>query len=150
MYNIRYMLPLKGPDSLAIEHEELHRSLAAIIKKGGKNGKLAQAVADLLHPHFTLEEELAMPLLGLLEPIFRGGKIPEAGEAIILGEKLEQSMEKMLGEHRKIVTALNKLERLEPKFARKLKLHAQNEEEVLYPAAIMVGRYLRSLSHSKS
>jgi hypothetical protein len=28
-------------------------------------------------------------------------------------------------------------------FAEKLKLHAKNEEEVLYPAAILVGEYLK-------
>jgi hypothetical protein len=28
-------------------------------------------------------------------------------------------------------------------FAEKLKVHAQTEEEVLYPAAILVGKYLK-------
>ena len=28
-------------------------------------------------------------------------------------------------------------------FAEKLRLHAQNEEEVLYPASILIGEYLR-------
>jgi hypothetical protein len=28
-------------------------------------------------------------------------------------------------------------------FTHKLKMHAQNEEEVLYPAAILVGEYLK-------
>lgn len=28
-------------------------------------------------------------------------------------------------------------------FAEKLKLHAKNEEDVLYPAAILVGEYLK-------
>jgi hypothetical protein len=28
-------------------------------------------------------------------------------------------------------------------FAEKLKLHAKNEEEVFYPAAILVGEYLK-------
>ena len=57
----------------------------------------------------------------------------------------------MLQEHRAIVGALeglvkaakaeNKLEYVH--FAEKLMLHAQNEEEVLYPAAILVGEYLK-------
>lgn len=53
----------------------------------------------------------------------------------------------MLQEHKAVVAALNNLvaaaeaenkpEHVE--FAKKLMLHAQTEEEVLYPAAILVG-----------
>jgi len=34
-------------------------------------------------------------------------------------------------------------------FADKLMLHAQNEEEVLYPAAILVGEYLKLRSNTQ-
>ena len=57
----------------------------------------------------------------------------------------------MLSEHREIVARLktltevalkeNKLDYVQ--FAEKLSLHAQTEEEVLYPAAILVGEYLK-------
>ena len=57
----------------------------------------------------------------------------------------------MLQEHKAVVAALNNLvaaaeaenkpEHVE--FAKKLMLHAQTEEEVLYPAAILVGEYLK-------
>ena len=57
----------------------------------------------------------------------------------------------MLAEHARIVEALGRLadaaEREDnqqvAQFAEKLKLHAQTEEQVLYPAAIVVGDYLR-------
>jgi hemerythrin superfamily protein len=57
----------------------------------------------------------------------------------------------MLQEHKAIVVALDNLktaakEENKPEhahFAVKLTLHAQNEEEVLYPAAILVGEYLK-------
>jgi hypothetical protein len=57
----------------------------------------------------------------------------------------------MLNEHKEIVTSLQKLTEVAIKenkleyvsFAEKLALHAQTEEEVLYPAAILVGEYLK-------
>jgi hypothetical protein len=56
----------------------------------------------------------------------------------------------MLAEHRRIVDALDKLRaaaraagRLEhERFAEALVLHAQTEEQVLYPAAILAGEFV--------
>jgi len=57
----------------------------------------------------------------------------------------------MLAEHRTIVAALERLveeaRRAERndivEFAAKLILHAQTEEQVMYPAALLVGRFVR-------
>jgi hypothetical protein len=61
-------------------------------------------------------------------------------------------MGRMLDEHKLIVAALRKLmqaateEKLQgyARFAQKLILHAQMEEEILYPAAVVVGLYLKT------
>jgi hypothetical protein len=58
----------------------------------------------------------------------------------------------MLEEHSRIKAALADLEKAaedqkQPElaeFARKLVLHARTEEEVLYPAAIILGEYLKA------
>jgi hypothetical protein len=47
------------PESLELEHEELHRQLVDAMKEGGKVGEAAKAVANVLHPHFEKEEEYA-------------------------------------------------------------------------------------------
>jgi hemerythrin-like domain-containing protein len=57
----------------------------------------------------------------------------------------------MIEEHNEIVAALNNLieiAKAENKthlvaFAEKLKLHAKTEEQVLYPTAILIGKYLK-------
>jgi hemerythrin superfamily protein len=57
----------------------------------------------------------------------------------------------MLNEHNAIVQALDELGRAAARerhpevsqFVAELKAHAQNEEQVLYPAAILVGEYLK-------
>ena len=64
-------------------------------------------------------------------------------------EKMKAELPQMLNEHKSIVLALDQLiqaARNENKpaaieFAEKLRLHAQTEEEILYPAAIVVGEY---------
>ena len=61
----------------------------------------------------------------------------------------------MLEEHKMIIEALHNLitaSRNENKsqyveFAEKLMLHAQTEEEVMYPAAILVGEYIKLKLH---
>jgi hypothetical protein len=45
-------MELKIPESLELEHEELHEQLYKGIQEGGKVAEAAKAVADLLHPHY--------------------------------------------------------------------------------------------------
>lgn len=144
-------MQFKIPKPLQAEHAELHEELAKAIAAGGKVSEAAKTVATLLHAHFEKEEEYALPPLGLLSELAQGRVTPEMKSAIAMADKLKADLPHMLQEHKEIVAALNKLivaakqeKKLEhARFAEKLILHAQNEEEVLYPAAIMVGEYLK-------
>ena len=144
-------MTLTSPASLKREHEELHAELVAATKAGGKTAIAAQAVALALHPHFVKEEEYAMPPLGLLT-LLAAGKIPPDGGAVIaMTDKLKQDLNHMLHEHKAIVVELHKLmeaAKSENKtvyvhLAEKIILHAQTEEEVLYPASMLIGEYLK-------
>lgn len=140
------------PKPLKAEHDELHAELVRATKAGGRTGDAAKTVAKLLHPHFVKEEEYALPPLALLAALSQG-KI-EAGMADVLQmtDRLKPELPTMLAEHKEIVAALAKLvdaAKAENKpdivhFADKLMLHAQTEEQVLYPAAILVGEVVRS------
>lgn len=144
-------MQFKIPEPLKNEHEELHKELEDAIKSGGSVGEAAKAVADLLHPHFVKEEEYAMPPLGLLRALAEGEVTPEMKDVIQLTDKLNAELPQMLEEHKAIVASLQNLKEVARKedrmeyvsFAEKLILHAKNEEEVLYPAAILVGKYLK-------
>lgn len=146
---------LSIPQPLAAEHHELHEELLKATNEAGEVGEAAKVVAELLHPHFVKEEEYALPLLGLLDPISKGDTIPEAQEAIAMSAKLKADLPQMLEEHRQIVAALGALKEAANEagqdeyihFADKLTLHAQTEEQVLYPAAILVGQYLKLTTH---
>ena len=144
-------MALTSPPSLKHEHEELHAELVSATKAGGKTGPAAQAVARALHPHFVKEEEYALPPLGLLTMLADGKLPPDRDAVITMTERLKKDLGHMLHEHKVIVIELHKLmeaAKSENKpeyvhFAEKLNLHAQTEEEVLYPAAILIGEYLK-------
>jgi hypothetical protein len=153
---------LKIPESLELEHEDLHEALYKGIKEGGKVGEAAKAVADILHPHSEKEEEYALPPLGLLSSLVpeeqeQGGKGESKitqdikNNVIIMTDKLKSDLPHMIEEHNEIVAALNNLIEIAEvenktelvQFAEKLKLHAKTEEQVLYPTAIFIGKYLK-------
>ena len=145
-------MDLKIPEPLKVEHEELHAELVALTKSPGKVGEAARNVATLLHPHFVKEEEYALPPLGLLATIARQGVTPEMRPVLTMTERLKKDLPEMLAEHQRVVGALEKLaaeSRVEKRpdaerFAQKLRVHAETEEHVLYPAAILVGEYVRA------
>ena len=142
---------LEVPSSIAAEHRELHEELRTAIASGGKTAAAAKIVEQRLKVHFEKEEEYALPQLGLLVPLAEGRVSPEMKRAIELSDRLKADMPKMLEEHKGIVEALNALKeaaKTENKkqaisFAEHLLAHAQNEEQVMYPAAILVGEYLK-------
>ncbi len=141
------------PASLRMEHEELHRELAAATKLPGPVGEAARAAAKVLHPHFVDEEAFALPPLGLLAPLAEGERISQAAPAIAMAARLKAELPRMLAEHQAIGAALQRLAEAARSagdeevlhLAEKIAAHAKTEEEVMYPAAILVGEYLKIL-----
>jgi hemerythrin superfamily protein len=139
------------PKPLKAEHDQLHEELVKATQADGKIGEAATAVARVLHPHFVKEEEYALPPLGLLQAVSRGEVLPEMRDAISMTDKLKAELPQMLSEHKAIVAALEALKAAAvaehdhdvAHFAEKLIVHARTEEEVMYPAAILVGEYLK-------
>jgi hypothetical protein len=142
---------MKIPASIRFEHESLHRELADVSLEAGKVGDAARSLAQLMHPHFLREDEYAMPPLGLLARLARNEVSPDMAEALPLVARLKEELPLMIEEHRAIKGALAQLESLAAEegkmeivdFAQRLALHARTEEEILYPAAILVGEVLK-------
>lgn len=139
------------PGSLALEHRELHGELVRIIDGGGKTGAAAKAVSKILHPHFLKEEEYALPPLGLLASVGKEKVSAKMEAVLVMTDKLKKDLPIMLKEHSAVIGGLKRLiaEAKREKrhdavhFAKKLMLHAKTEEEVLYPAAILIGEHLK-------
>ena len=139
------------PQPLQDEHEALHERLRQATEAAGEVGEAAKTVAHLMHPHFVKEDQVALPPLGLLVALARGETNAEMAEVLELTDRLEAELPQMLAEHRSIVDALNKLREAAKRagrddvvaFAEALVEHAQTEEAVMYPAAILVGQVVR-------
>lgn len=135
------------PEPLHIEHEELHTRLKKAVDEPGAVGEAAREVARRLHPHFVREEEFALPPLALLLRVAVGDLSPEMKDVLPMTRRLRAEHGQMLEEHRAIVRALEQLRAAaraagrseQEEFAEALILHAQTEEQVLYPAAMLVG-----------
>lgn len=141
---------MRIPISLRKEHEELLSMLERAMATPGEVGEAAQVVFDLLTPHFHREEEFALPQLGSLS-LSGEGKVERPERIIELTDQLREELPRMLEEHVQIAIALESLQAAaesagmeDPvKFADMLLLHAQMEEEVLYPASLLIGSYVK-------
>ena len=139
------------PESLKAEHEDLRADLEHAIRIGGRIGEAARALGSLLHAHFRKEEENVLLAVGLLHSVAQGKIAPAMHEVVAMADRLKLELPEMLDEHDQIRKALERLgkaatENGSPKvahFAADLLRHARMEEEVLYPAAIVLGEYLR-------
>lgn len=144
-------MKLEIPTALKAEHDHLHAELRGLVDAPGMVGNMAREVAKLLHPHFVKEEELALPPLGLLSRIARGDVTAAMRCVLALTERLAAEYPRMVEEHQAVVGALTRLAaaaRAEnrpdaERFAEALKQHAEVEEQVLYPAALLVGEFVR-------
>lgn len=140
------------PRPLKLEHDQLHDELRKATKEAGAIGEAARAVAKVMHPHFVKEEEYALPPLGLLPLLAKGQVTRDMAAVLAMTDRLKAELPEMLAEHKGIVAALRALADAAKRekrpeyvsFAEKLILHAQAEEEVSYPTAVLIGEYVRS------
>lgn len=141
---------LKTPQSLALEHRELHQTLERASREKGALGTAARELEKALSPHFRREEEIATPPLGLLPSLARGESTADMRSVLPLTQALERELPQMLSEHELIRAAVKRFRVAAEaagradyvRFSDGLAAHARQEEEILYPAAVLVGRYV--------
>jgi hypothetical protein len=142
------------PASMREEHDEIHHALERATVAPGKVGEAARALANILHPHFVREEQIALPPLGLLAPLARGEFTRAMLDVLPMTDSLRSELPHMLEEHaaiRAATTRLGEIARAEgnaqaEQLAGQLALHARSEEELFYPAALLVGDVVRARS----
>jgi len=131
------------------EHQEIWQLLIGVQNLSGKTGSVAEKLATGLKAHIEKEESLALPLLGILRDLING-KLSRASakRASLLQAKFEKEYPGMLHGHKELYKVLERLKKVGAeeghltavRFAEALEKHSQEEEEVLYPAAILAGR----------
>jgi len=143
-------MPLGIPNEMEKEHEELHKELRKATKMRGRVGEAAVRVAEVLHPHFERENELALPVIGVARELAEGKSSPDFPKALELANTFKAEYQRMLQEHVEIVKALDELEKAARRakkhavirFTRELKAHARTEEALTYPTVLMTGKLL--------
>jgi iron-sulfur cluster repair protein YtfE (RIC family) len=143
------MFPI--PASMRAEHAAIHDALLRATRAPGAVGEAARALADVLHPHFVREEQIALPPLSLLRPLARGEFEPRMRGVLPMSDSLRDELPRMLREHEAIGAAARRLEEVARQagnaeveaLAKALQQHARTEEEVFYPAAVLVGEVVR-------
>lgn len=139
-----------GPEALLSEHQGLLETLEYAKSRRGSVGETAGALHAALSMHMEREESV-LSVLGSLEEL-AAGQWPGNPEAILEQVDLvEHDLRQMHKEHDLIATLVRQLrgaanregEEDVARLCDDLDRHAAVEEQVLYPAALIVGRYLR-------
>lgn len=144
-------MALATPQSLLREHQKLHDDFARAAHLPGAVGAAAERVGRILQSHVRKEEAYALPPLGMIADALKPTPGPDAREAAILADELQAHLADMLAEHRMIVGALEEFIAVARQsdnveyadLALELIAHVRLEEEVLYPATLMLGQYLK-------
>lgn len=148
------------PKALQAEHHELFDALESATKAGGKAGEAAQRAMAVLKPHFEKEERFALPQLGALEALTKkDATLPNdlRVDLIKRSEAFRAQLPAMLEEHKQISAALHAMRdaaKQEKKddlveLAEMIAAHAAMEEQVLYPASLLIGEYAKALADRK-
>ena len=140
------------PTAMKTEHDAIHQQLVNATQAPGRTGEAARALAQVLHPHFVREEQIALPPLGLLAPLGRGEFTPAMAAVLPMTDSLRTELPRMLEEHKAIHAAtarLGEVARAESNaeaadLATTLAGHAEGEEQLFYPAALLVGEVVRA------
>jgi len=141
-------MALHVPISLKSEHESLLARMRRAMREDDATGEAARRVMQVMDGHMMREEKFALRPLGLLRALGRGETPSEVAEAARLIEQLREQMPQMIDEHRQIAELLREFARAAEAagkaeyvtLAEELIQHAHVEEDVLYPAALLVGR----------
>jgi hypothetical protein len=126
----------------------LRDRLARASAETGAVGDAARSIERILIPHLKLEEASVLPPLGLLRGLVY--EVRDAKAVIAFVDEIERGVPERIKEHRAILDGAKRLQdacQREGKreflsLADQLWTHAVLEDQVLYPAAILVARYL--------
>jgi hypothetical protein len=145
---------LMVPQSIRFEHAAIIERLTKEAAKSGVAAATAQKALILIKAHFAKEEEFVFPPLGLLDQITAGESPSDAIKkaAIDMIERTKAAKDSLNEDHIQITTLMNDLIQAatrasEPDlitFASNVAAHSLGETEILQPATVMIGDYLRS------
>jgi hypothetical protein len=145
------------PKSMRDDHEEIMWALQQAVEQPGAIGAQARELERILRPHFEREEKIALPPLGVIRRLVEIKDVAEMQHWILpITDSLTAELPRMLAEHRSINAARERLAQVARQhnaaavvaFTDELGRHAQAEEELFYPMAVLVGEVVRARSRT--
>jgi hypothetical protein len=141
-----FLVPDSFPISLKNEHDQLLSRFNKIITNQTTNDSVSLQLNELLTHHFSEEELYVWPLLNQL-PITDDFSKSGTDELIIASDRLKEQLVHLNAEHQFIKALLNQWydgkDSVISDFINDLHQHALVEEQIYYPAAVLVGEYLK-------
>ncbi len=139
------------PGVLLQEHDEIRTELKRAVLEHGPIGEAAKHVARLCLPHLDLEEKEVFPAFAILRQLVLDHWRPEMKQIAPMVFHFSQHSDDLIHQHQKIIAAIENLWEAAyedgngeiANFARHLASHERMEDEVLYPALILIGKYLQ-------
>jgi hypothetical protein len=139
------------PQSLAYEHASTLKHLAVLARRPGQVGAVARQALALFKRHIAHEQEYILPPLALLPDLADGKATPDMAWALAMADRVKANQEEIANEHAQVTDAMNAL------YAAGLRAHDQdavdfardavgdslNDIEILEPAVLLIGDYLR-------
>ncbi len=145
------------PSSIKKTHVSLLEQIHKMTLYKDSSGRVALKLEELMQHHFKEEEDFILPSLGLL-PLLANGQIPgQSKDVILLSENVKSLLNHLSAEHQLIEAFIKELKQAADKeklpeiieFQKEVQKHASSEEEVFFPAAILIGEYLKLKSAIK-
>ena len=139
------------PSSIKKTHATLLEQIHKMTLYKDSSGRVAIKLEGMMEHHFKEEEDFILPPLGLL-PLLANDQIPvQSKEIILLSEKVKSQLNHMSAEHQLIKAYLEELKQASNienlpeiiEFENEVFKHATSEEEVFFPASILIGEYLK-------
>ena len=141
----------RAPKSLQLSHDEVRAGFVRATMGGGPIAAAAKRLAKISLPHFDGEEKFVFPVLGLLPDLKNGFVQQEMADLLPLIADFRTRFDSLEKQHESIRSAIENLleashrsnNREVAKFAYNLRIHERIEDEVIFPAVMLIGNYLR-------
>lgn len=139
------------PASILLQHQSLLNQIKSFTSFQDSTGRVASRLEEIMLHHFQEEERYVLPPLGLLPELTKGKMPTESDQILQLTDEFRTQFDHMSAEHQFITALVDELTTAAAlenhegisEFVKDLKAHASAEEEIYFPAALLIGDFLK-------
>ena len=146
------------PSTILQQHDSLIMTITKWTTFGDSTARSAYRLKEIMVHHFREEEDYVLPALGVLPSIVNGIMPAEPKELTRMIDQYKANSSHFIAEHQMIKVYMEELKAIAGKenhhglaeFEKALTMHVREEEELLFPAVILIGEYLKLLDRGSN